>query len=94
MTTQLSQSDSDLKHTPLPGRAVISVVEEGVALVQLNVKCFIQANINVFEPLAQNHNPTAILLQETHASESLAFKYADTNLLPILKATSMGQPHL
>ena len=74
MTTQLSPSDSNLEQAPLLERTEISVVEEGVTLLQLNVEGLTKAKINVIEHLAQKYNPTAILLQETHVSDTSRLK--------------------
>ena len=74
MMTQLSPSDSNLEQAPLLERTEISVIEEGVTLLQLNVEGLTKAKINVIEHLAQKYNPTAILFQETHASNTSHLK--------------------
>ena len=74
MTTQLSKSDSDLQQAPLPGCAENFVVEEGVTLLQLNVEGITKAKTNAIEHLAQKYNPTAKVLQETHASDTSRLK--------------------
>ena len=74
MTTQLSPSDSNPEQAPLLERTETFVVEEGVTLLQLNVEGLTKVKINVIEHLAQKYNPTAILLQETNASDPSPFK--------------------
>ena len=74
MMTQLSISDSNLEQAPLLERTETFVVEEGVTLLQLNVEGLTKAKINVIEYLAQKYNPTAILLQETHAKDTSRLK--------------------
>ena len=74
MTTQLSPSDSNLEQAPLLERTETFVLEEGVTSLQLNVEDLTKAKINVIEHLAQKYNPTAILLQETHASDTSRLK--------------------
>ena len=74
MTKQLSSSDSNLEQEPLLERTETFVVEEGVMLLQLNVEGLTKAKINVIEHLAQQYHPTAILLQETHASDTSRLK--------------------
>ena len=76
----MSQSDSDLEQEPLPEPEETFVVEEGVTLLQLNVEGLTKAKINVIEHLAQKYNPTAILLQETHASDASRLKISGCQL--------------
>ena len=90
MTTQLSPSDSNLEQAPLLERTEISVVEEGVTLLQLNVEGLTKAKINVIEHLAQKYNPTAILLQETHVSGTSRLKICGYQLAAHTKSNIYG----
>ena len=74
MTAQLSQFDSNLEQTPLPGRPETFVVKERITLLQLNAEGLTKTKINIIEHLAQKYNPTAILIQETHASDTSRLK--------------------
>ena len=74
MKTQLFQFDSNLEQAPLPGWAETFVVEKGVTSLQLNVEGLTKAKINVIKHLVQKYNPTATLLQETHASDTSCLK--------------------
>ena len=89
-STQLSPSDSNLEQAPLLERTEISVVEEGVTLLQLNVEGLTKAKINVIEHLAQKYNPTAILLQETHASDTSRLKICGYQLAAHTKSNIYG----
>ena len=74
MTAQLSQSDSSLEQTPLSGQPETFIVKERITLLQLNAEGLTRARINVIEHLAQKYNPTAILIQEIHASDTSRLK--------------------
>ena len=90
MTTQLSQSDSDLEKAPLPGRAETFVIEEGVTLVQLIVEGLTNAKIKVIEHLAQKHNLKAILLQDTQASDFSRVKVCGYQLVAHTESNIYG----
>ena len=49
-------------------------------MLPLNVESLTKAKINVIEHLAQKYNPTAILLQETHASDTSLLKICGQQL--------------
>ena len=90
----MSQSDPDLERAPLPGWAETFVVEEKVTLVHLNEKGLTKAKINVIEHLAKNTTQQPFYSTRHMQETPLASKTADTNLLPPLKAASMGQQRL
>ena len=94
MTKQLSSSDSNLEQEPLLERTGTFVVEEGVMLLQLNVEGLTKAKINVINIWRNNITQQPFYSKRHMQVTRLASIYADTNLLPILKATFIGQPFL
>ena len=90
MTTQLSPSDSNLEQAPLLERTEICVVEEGVTLLQLNVEDLTKAKINLIEHLAQKYNLTAILFQETYASDTSRLKISGYQLAALTESNIYG----
>ena len=59
-------------------------------MLQLNVEGLTKAKINVIEHLAQKYNPTAILLQETHASDTSRLKICGYRLAADTKSNIYG----
>ena len=59
-------------------------------MLQLNVEGLTQAKIIVIEHLVQKYNPTAILLQETHANDTSRLKVCRYQLAAHTKSNIYG----
>ena len=62
------------EHVPLSGQATPVVIRDGITVLQLNVEGLTKAKITIIEHILQTHKVTAILLQETHVSDSSRLK--------------------
>ena len=60
--------------SPYQDPAEISVVQEGITVLQLNVEGLTKPKVDVIEYVTRKHKPTVILLQETHQTDSSRLK--------------------
>ena len=65
--SQFVPLDVSPKHVPLSGQTPF-FKRSGIRLLQLNIQGIAKAKIFIIKHLADTHDATAILLQETHAA--------------------------
>lgn len=85
-----SQSNANLEHVSSSGQASADVIWAGITVCQLNVEGLTKAKTNIIEHLIQTHKVTAILLQETHTTDSSLLRIPSFDLAAHTKSDIHG----
>ena len=84
---QFGRSDASPEHVPLLGQTPF-VVRSGTRLLQLNVEDIKKDKMSIIKHLADIHDATAILQQETHADDTNRLKIAGYDLAAHTNSTT------